>query len=658
MTNIIEEAEIINKFLCQIKKSLPLGIRLRKNELNDILDEIEEHIWEKAIENAGDREPNGIDVQIAISQMGKPQDIANKFTNRSTPYVYISEELYPYYRKYRKALYWASILTLFIGIFNNYIALTLPNYSYYINSVLNSNLLTILVIYLTFFASLAILFCYLSNTGYLPYKLRKIKIQQQYSDIASRKKPKIQSFEKKILFLEIIPFLFIAIFIDFGPFSLYNLIFFLFLIIRGLRWLTKKKYVALQKLLILVDIFIMARLILEIFIIYLNSKNASYYWNINLSEEISLISSIFILLFLLYLWYEAYLFFTLKEKRELYLKELSLIKRINKKEIILGSRKNDDDKEKQKASGINKTLTKKKSNYNFEFEKAINAYLKTAKRKLPIWLKRMEKYEIIKILEEEIRETILEFEVSPENSQKTLVQKLDNLVPFKILLSDYKQQGKPKIYISKELWVWYSSTIKSILTYTLIIFLFTIVLELASNASFSVFEYILIYWFINILLFVIVTGFFVFLSLNDIIPEDIKMRKFLYHIWELSFVGLFIGFGIRLIFSFIFTEYFLTSFGISTINLVSVLLLLLGGIKTLKVIFKSNRIKFKSFLIILSLSCCLVINFIVSYTFYSNDFITYINTFPIFSDLIILLINIEIIYEIFHLFFKTKKFSD
>ena len=53
MTNVIEEAEIINKYLCQIKKSLPLGIRLKKSELSDIMDEIEEHIWEKAIESAG-----------------------------------------------------------------------------------------------------------------------------------------------------------------------------------------------------------------------------------------------------------------------------------------------------------------------------------------------------------------------------------------------------------------------------------------------------------------------------------------------------------------------------------------------------------------------------------------------------------------------------
>ena len=94
MTNIIEEAEIINKFLCQIKKELPLNIRLKKDELNSILDEIEEHIWEKAIEIAEDKEPNDIDIQIAISQMGDPFEIASKFKEDTNPYIYISEELY------------------------------------------------------------------------------------------------------------------------------------------------------------------------------------------------------------------------------------------------------------------------------------------------------------------------------------------------------------------------------------------------------------------------------------------------------------------------------------------------------------------------------------------------------------------------------------
>ncbi|GAH48365.1 unnamed protein product, partial [marine sediment metagenome] len=102
MTNTIKEAEIISNYLCLIKKSLPLSIRLRKNELKDILDEIEEHIWEKVIESAGDKEPTEIDIQIAISQIGEPKEIATKFASESTPYIFISEELYPSYRKHRK----------------------------------------------------------------------------------------------------------------------------------------------------------------------------------------------------------------------------------------------------------------------------------------------------------------------------------------------------------------------------------------------------------------------------------------------------------------------------------------------------------------------------------------------------------------------------
>ncbi len=127
MSSLLDEAELINQFLCKVKESLPLGIRLRKSELKDILDELEEHIWEKAIEIADERTPNEIDIQIALSHMGSPEDIAKKFVSKSTPYVYISEELYPIFKKYRKIVVYSFIFSI--------VLLTLPF------SIINSNFL-------------------------------------------------------------------------------------------------------------------------------------------------------------------------------------------------------------------------------------------------------------------------------------------------------------------------------------------------------------------------------------------------------------------------------------------------------------------------------------------------------------------------------------
>jgi len=113
----MKEAEIINQYLCDIKNNLPLWIRLKKRELNEILDEIEDHIWEKAVENSENQEPSEIDLQIAISQIGNPKDIANQYTPRSTPRVFISKELYPFYLRYLKILCLSCIFLLFFPFF-------------------------------------------------------------------------------------------------------------------------------------------------------------------------------------------------------------------------------------------------------------------------------------------------------------------------------------------------------------------------------------------------------------------------------------------------------------------------------------------------------------------------------------------------------------
>ena len=165
MTNTIEEAEIINKYLCQIKKGLPLSIRLRRNELNDILDEIEEHIWEKVIESAGDKEPTEIDIQIAISQIGEPEDIANKFASKSTPHIYISEEIYPLYRTCWKVIFWSFFLWLAVYLIPPEIFLPLipgGSYMYQISEFfLLEYIFIVLIISVSSFVFVGVIFCYL-----------------------------------------------------------------------------------------------------------------------------------------------------------------------------------------------------------------------------------------------------------------------------------------------------------------------------------------------------------------------------------------------------------------------------------------------------------------------------------------------------------------
>lgn len=670
MTNVIEEAEIINKYLCQIKKSLPLGIRLKKDELNDVMDEIEEHIWEKAIESAGDKEPNEIDIQIAISQMGEPQEIASKFTSRSTPHIYISEELYPCYRKYRKILFWSTVFSIILYmLFEN---LTYDyNFQYMFFFIFE--MFTIIVIYFTFFAIIGIIFCYLSITGYVPYELRKSKMQKRYSNLTQIQKPKFKSSSQTIvLSLEISFFLFNAIFLTFldlfGTFSFYL---YLLSIVKCLRGFTKTKSVIWQRSLILLDLFLIGSLIQDIIGLYFLYEAGFYlnYWDYFPQEVINFFK-ILRILYLFYIYYEVYLFTVLKEKLQLYLKELSLIKRINKKEIILGSIKNDDTPSTQNTPLKHKTFASKSSKYNYEFEEDLKTYLKIAKRKLPFWLRKVEKHEIIKNIEEEIRETIFEYEESNQLTQETLKQFLTNLGSIKTLLSEYKQQGTPKIFISKELRSWYLTALKAVLVYFMIISVFIIVLQKSFNASFtffSIFAYFMALWFLWTLIVILVTQLFVFLSLNDIIPEENEFlgtkknrtaKNKLYNIWEASFAEFYIVIGAILICLVFFGVFSINFPGSNFVLLISGSILLLGGMKTSKIVFRQNKGRVKSILIVLSLGLSIVMNFFIFYNFNSEYRLIFSNPSSRLLNVLLLPINIEIIYEIFHLFFKKKKLSE
>jgi len=88
--------QLVENYLYQVKKKLPGWLSEDKNEVQDILTELEEHIWDKAEENS-DGEINVEDVRNAISQMGAPGAIAKEYKKRGTPKVFISEELWPLY---------------------------------------------------------------------------------------------------------------------------------------------------------------------------------------------------------------------------------------------------------------------------------------------------------------------------------------------------------------------------------------------------------------------------------------------------------------------------------------------------------------------------------------------------------------------------------
>lgn len=91
--------EIIKNFLKQVQNKLPGWLKDKKEECNEVLNELEMHILDKAKEISEGREPNAYDIQKAIDSMGSPSNIANEYKKRGTPKVFISQELWPWYVK-------------------------------------------------------------------------------------------------------------------------------------------------------------------------------------------------------------------------------------------------------------------------------------------------------------------------------------------------------------------------------------------------------------------------------------------------------------------------------------------------------------------------------------------------------------------------------
>ena len=90
---------LITEFLFKVRKNLPFWLKENKNEVNDILREIEDHIWDKAYELAQGGEPTEFHVQSVINGMGSPRDITRDYKSRGTPKIFISREIFPWYWK-------------------------------------------------------------------------------------------------------------------------------------------------------------------------------------------------------------------------------------------------------------------------------------------------------------------------------------------------------------------------------------------------------------------------------------------------------------------------------------------------------------------------------------------------------------------------------
>ncbi|MHA2400420.1 MAG: HAAS signaling domain-containing protein [Promethearchaeota archaeon] len=150
---------LVNEFLTKVKEKLPEWLKDKK-EHKEILSELEEHIWNKADELSDTGHSTLESVRSAIDHMGSPESIAKEYKRRGTPKYYITEELWPYYKK---AI--AVVFGVIVGIVvvSQIVNLIFGNTGSFLEAISGMQWG-----FLAAFAVISIVFVALSMEGYLP----------------------------------------------------------------------------------------------------------------------------------------------------------------------------------------------------------------------------------------------------------------------------------------------------------------------------------------------------------------------------------------------------------------------------------------------------------------------------------------------------------
>ncbi len=664
----IEDIGIINKYLCEIKKNLPFSIRIRKDETNCILEEIEDHIWEKVIENIGNRDPRTEDVEFALSEMGSPIDIAKGFSIRSTPFLYISEGFFPIYLRWSKILFGFFLLSIFI--LSGYFPLF--------------RIIIFIFIYMLLLVNF--IFFYLSSKGYLPGDLRRIyfRNKKEKDELGSQRKIKNPIKRKRLIlwaFLWLINFtaLLIGYLLDPNnfnqPYTLGGLIVFVILIVIDVsRYIINSKLVREQQFLLILKTVILFLYFLFPMIfdpysysifdqIHIIINNPSYIF-----YPIELLYILPYFVFFGFLYYNIYKVITFKEKFEKYLINLSLEKRYLKKQSYISSKVIKINENLEFPKKLNKEIKTKSRRFHEEKVKNLknNIFIEKIRKKLPRWLTIEEKENFLIDISDRVQEIALEKSHEKEITEQGIEQVLKNLGIIKSMISE-KKRSKPKIYISEELWIWFTFISKIIIFYSIFIAIYLKINELVFFTAneeieqwFSYTSFIdSVIYFYNFFITLIVFLFFIFLlfiflSMQDIIPsyksrltiKDKRTSKNLtVKALEISQSTIYVMFSIFVLFFYFQSSQFSVNltfkifliFG--TLNSLSIIKL----IKLLKINLKNENNKTLSMVSVI-LNVFIILSISIALLDISSMDIYYLSKYLLFIKNFIL--TIQLVYEL------------
>ncbi len=168
-----EMNNMIKEYLKNVKDKLPEWLKDKK-EHEEILAELEDHIWSKAEELSQNSQPSLDSVQMAIEHMGTPESIGKEYKRRGTPKVYITEELWPYYKK---AIGGVFSLIFVIVVIIQVVNLIFGNFDSFWDGVMGFQIGLLIA-----FAVLTIIFVALSLEGYFPEDFMSAKSLDKMKD--------------------------------------------------------------------------------------------------------------------------------------------------------------------------------------------------------------------------------------------------------------------------------------------------------------------------------------------------------------------------------------------------------------------------------------------------------------------------------------------
>ncbi|TFG18583.1 MAG: hypothetical protein EU530_08895 [Promethearchaeota archaeon] len=190
MSEELNQTQIIQEFLKNVKSKLPGWLKDNKSELKDVMSELESHIWEKSEAIAAGQEVQNYHVRQAVQDMGNPRDIAAEYKKRGTPKLWISQELFSAYVKT-----FGIVVAVIVGV--NLISVIVdavtngPSWDLlsYLDGIWSSALGAFLIV--------TVIFVALSVEGYLPEDFKKSGGKYQLKSTRPEKEDKVEGMERK-----------------------------------------------------------------------------------------------------------------------------------------------------------------------------------------------------------------------------------------------------------------------------------------------------------------------------------------------------------------------------------------------------------------------------------------------------------------------------